>query len=99
MKPILFILAVCLPAFAEAPVWQQRDKQLHCATGAALSLSSAYVAQRMGSKHPQIWGFGIAVGAGIAKELYDRRHAGHTCDMRDALATSAGGALVFTVKW
>ena len=99
MRFLVFVLAMCLPVMAEAPIYQQRDKQLHFTTGAALGLSSAYVAQRLGSKHPALWGFGIAVGAGIAKELYDRRHAGHTCDMKDALATSAGGALVFTIKW
>jgi hypothetical protein len=54
----------------------------------------------MGSKHPQAWGFAVGVSAGIAKELYDRKHPRrHTPEFNDALATAAGASFSFSVRW
>lgn len=80
---LLLTLAVSLQA---QPFIQQRDKQLHAAVGFSIAFTGS------GFKHPKA-GLALAIGVGVGKELYDRRHAGHTADAKDALAT-AGGALI-----
>jgi len=75
------------------------DKQAHAGTGAAISLYASEIARQHGSKHPALWGFGCAVGAGMAKELIDRRRAGNHFDVADLGATASGGLLTFSVRW
>ncbi len=39
------------------------------------------------------------VAAAVGKELWDRRHQGHSPEVRDALATIGGGAVGITLRW
>jgi len=66
----------------------QIDKQAHALSGAVLVLLPV-IASR-----PLWWGLLICLAAALAKEVYDSRHPDvHTCDVWDAIATCAGGAL------
>ena len=90
---ILMVAPLCAGGLA-------KDKQAHIAAGAVIGLSSGYLAHKMGSKHPQAWGFAVGVSAGIAKELYDRKHPRrHTPEFNDVLATAAGASFSFSVRW
>jgi len=41
----------------------------------------------------------VAITMGVAKEIYDSRHRNkHTPDAKDALATIAGGVIVFVYR-
>lgn len=76
------------------------DKQKHLAAGAVIGLGTAWTAKKLGSKRPWAWGLAAGITAGIAKELYDRKHPEkHTCEFRDALATAGGASLSFAVRF
>lgn len=95
----LFLLAALgLPVHAETLI--PKDKQAHLAAGVVIGLTAGYTAKQLGFKHPERWGFAAGVLAGVAKELYDKKHPkNHTCDPYDALATAAGATITFTVRW
>lgn len=67
------------------------DKILHFLTGGFLSVivmvfsGSAFLA------------IAAAIVAGVAKEIYDDNHPGHTSDIFDALATITGGIVFLLV--
>jgi len=64
------------------------DKQAHALSGAVLVLLPV-IASR-----PLWWGLLICFCASVAKEVYDYCNPKtHTCDVWDAIATCAGGAL------
>lgn len=70
------------------------DKQAHFFSGYALSLTVALI---FGAQCGAL----VAIGAGVAKEVYDYFHKEfHTPDVYDFLATALGGivaAVVFTL--
>lgn len=93
----LFLLLMILPVRAEP--WIAKDKQAHLAAGAALSVGGMLAAKRIGARRPELWGFGLALGVGLLKEAYDRRHPDrHTSDFNDASSTALGGAIV-SLSW
>lgn len=98
MRKIFALLVVTLLQGQTIP----RDKQLHFITGAVGGAGAAFVAHKLGAKHPALWGLGFGLAAGVAKELYDRKHRDrHTPEALDALATTAGagcGAFVVSYK-
>jgi hypothetical protein len=64
-----------------------KDKQLHALAGLAIALPVSAVG------HPGL-ALGMAVAAGVGKEIYDYYHPlDHTADLMDALATIGGGVL------
>lgn len=75
----------------------QVDKENHILAGNLIAVAGTllgYYGFQLNEKHASIVGFGLAVVAGILKEIYDSKHAGrHTVDMNDAVATSLGGIL------
>ena len=76
------------------------DKQLHMgATYVISSVTTAYVFKKTQNKKKAMWiGFGVGMGVGIAKELYDIEHG--NCEAGDLLADFIGsslGCLVITI--
>ena len=71
-----------------------KDKQLHFAVGAAVSVIAVYVSGAA-------WlGVGVAAVLGAGKEVYDHLHRDrHTPDIYDFLATVAGGAAGALLMW
>lgn len=67
------------------------DKLLHI--GAGLALGFAF-----GMLRPAA-GVGVAILAGLGKELYDMRDGGTGFDVNDLFATVAGGILGAAVAW
>lgn len=63
-----------------------KDKLLHAAAGAAISVLIGLVTQT-----PWL-GAMAALVAAIGKEWYDRNHRGHTVDVADAAVTIGAGA-------
>ena len=97
-RSIFLLAALGLPAFSEPLI--PKDKQQHLLAGAVIGLGAGYTAKQLGFKHPERWGFAAGVLAGVAKELYDKKHPkNHTCDVNDALATAGGATIVFAVRW
>jgi len=96
-----YVLALLLCASLNASgVLIPKDKQQHIEAGVLISLTGSYLAKEAGFKHPKVWGFGLALGAGILKEVWDKQHPkNHTCDAKDALATALGGTLTFAIRW
>ena len=92
----LCILSCALMAEPAIP----KDKQMHIVAGAAISLTSSFVAKKMHLKNPEVVGFAMGVLAGVVKEKYDRRHPkNHTYDVHDAYCTAIGATVSFTVRW
>jgi hypothetical protein len=73
------------------------DKQEHYATGALLCAIVTESARLADLQHPKVWGLGVTIAAGIAKEFWDRKHPPHVCEFNDALATTLGGVTVCAV--
>ena len=76
------------------------DKQLHMgATYVISSVTTAYVFKKTQNKKKAMWiGFGVGMGVGIAKELYDIEHG--NCEVGDLVADVIGstlGCLVITI--
>ena len=81
------------------------DKALHFIYGAVICLVSFYALKVFGVSGPKHWALGVAVLAGVAKEGLDfamnkksvaaGQTAVHTVSMPDAVATAAGGVLVW----
>lgn len=61
----------------------QRDKVLHILAGLILCLAIGWLTDKT-------VGLLVAVGAGVAKEIYDKHNKG-TVDVKDSLATTVGG--------
>ncbi len=87
-------LMACVSGFwlagCSESVMSDNDKGLHMLAGAAVSY---YVADQTGS---QVKGCAAAIGVGLLKEAYDRRHGG-IVDTGDVLATGIG--CTFTVAF
>ena len=69
------------------------DKQLHMgATYVISSFTTAYVFKKTQIKKKAMWiGFGVGMGVGIAKEIYDIEHG--DCEAGDLVADAIGSAL------
>jgi hypothetical protein len=66
------------------------DKILHLLVGMALAAAPL--------EKPET-ALMLAITMGVAKEIYDSRHRNkHTSDAKDALATIAGGVIVFAYR-
>jgi len=69
------------------------DKKLHLAAGALAGVVGTMVAVNYGVPFAPMWGFALAAGAGIGKEVLDRFMPGATVDVMDAVYTAGGGLL------
>ena len=77
-----------------------KDKQLHIAAGMLIGGTVTLIAEKQGSRHPELWGIGAAVLAGALKEAADRRKQGNRWDGRDLSATAAGGIVIsYTIRF
>ena len=77
-----------------------KDKQLHLAAGALIGGTVTLIAEKQGSRHPELWGIGAALLAGALKEAADRRKEGNRWDGRDLSATAAGGIVIsYTIRF
>ena len=65
-----------------------QDKANHFIYGAAICLILSFVI-------PALYAMLVAVGVGIAKEIYDRVGQKGTPDLMDALVTALGAILVY----
>lgn len=93
-------LAALLIAFPLCAGGVAKDKQLHLAAGALIGGTVTLIAEKQGSKHPELWGIGAALLAGALKEAADRRHAGNRWDGRDFAYTAGAGIVVsFSFKF
>ena len=92
-----------IPLFLTVPLIAgglPKDKQLHIAAGMVIGGTVTLIAEKQGSKHPELWGIGAALLAGALKEAADRRHQGNRWDGRDITATAAGGIVVsYTIRF
>lgn len=92
-----------IPLFLTVPLIAgglPKDKQLHIAAGVVIGGTVTLIAEKQGSKHPELWGIGAAVLAGALKEAYDRKRPHNRWDGRDLSATAAGGIVVsYTVRF
>ncbi len=98
MKHLLKVLIVPLLLFTSISAtdnfFQQSDKQMHIGAGFAIAMGSAPILhQEYGLTSTQSYwaGVGVAILAGLAKELYDSRSGGTGFDGQDLLATGLGG--------
>lgn len=87
-------LAAMFLAFPLCAGGVAKDKQLHLAAGALIGGTVTLIAEKQGSRHPELWGIGAALLAGALKEAADRRHQGNHWDGRDLSATAAGGIVI-----
>lgn len=75
----------------------QNDKLQHILIGniiAATGTLLAYYGFKLTENQAFLVGFGLAIIAGVLKELYDKNHkSSHTPDAHDGYATAAGGLL------
>lgn len=93
---LIFALSFSMCQGFEVP----RDKAMHVAAGFAISSCGTFVAKEKGLKHPELYGFALGCFAGLAKEVYDKRHPKtHTCEAKDALATIGGASLTFAIRF
>ena len=83
ISALIISILTASPAFAESYAFEA-DKQKHFAVGAGIAALATVISQDRAA------GVGAAVVAGIAKELYDRRHGGRF-STADVLWTVAGG--------
>ena len=75
-----------------------RDKQFHLAAGALIGIVAvafcAFIFKAMIPEARLAVAVVAAAAAGIAKELYDKKHPEtHTYDLKDAAFTAAGGLI------
>lgn len=91
MRRAFLALLLTLPLCAGGVA---KDKQLHLAAGALIGGTVTFIAEKNGSKHPELWGIGAALLAGALKEAADRRHAGNRWDGRDLAHTAGAGIVV-----
>ena len=90
-KIFLLTLLAVLPVHSQS---LPKDKQLHLVTGAIGGIGTAFVAKKLGAKHPILWALGVGLVVGAAKEMYDRQHRDrHTPELLDGLATLTGSGL------
>lgn len=93
-------LAALFIAFPLCAGGVAKDKQLHLAAGALIGGTVTLIAEKQGSRHPELWGIGAALLAGALKEAADRRQAGNRWDGRDLAHTAAGGIVIsYTVRF
>jgi len=63
------------------------DKCLHAIGGQIIALGTLSLGLP--------WSIGIVLVVAIGKEIWDRYHPGHTCDVWDAIATISGGVPIW----
>ena len=91
---ILLILILGIDVNAQKlTLYTYDDKQLHMgATYVISSVTTAYVFKKTQDKKKAMWiGFGVGMGVGIAKELYDIEHG--NCEVGDLVADVIGSSL------
>lgn len=76
---------------AQADDWTGKDKAQHAQAGALIGGIAAAAAQS-----PTV-GCLMAAGAGLAKEIYDTQHPGHTASAKDFTVTAVAGCLAAKV--
>jgi hypothetical protein len=96
---LLLILSIDVDA-QSLNLYTYDDKQLHMgATYVISSFTTAYVFKKTQNKKKAMWiGFGVGMGVGIAKELWDIEHG--NCECGDIVADLIGstlGCLVITI--
>lgn len=98
LLPTLLALTLAAPSQAGGI---PKDKALHLAAGALIAIPVYLAAKAEDRRYPELWAMGAAILAGLLKEVADRREPGNRFDPGDALATAAGGAVVFTfsIRW
>jgi len=75
------------------------DKRLHFGAGALAGVVATMVAVNYGLPFAPMYGFALAVAAGIGKEVFDRFMPGQTVDVMDAVYTAGGGLLGASAVW
>lgn len=96
MKKIL-ILVMCLIVSLNA---MEKDKKQHMVAGLGIYVGCNILSTitDIGLNHKTC--LIPVVAAGVGKELYDRRHKGHTAELNDALATVAIPVIsVVVLEW
>jgi putative lipoprotein len=100
---LVLIVATVLAGDARAQgrdPWLGRDKALHFGASAGLALvgygAGALVTDRTEAR--VALGVGVGFGAGLAKEMYDRRSGGDP-SLRDLTWDAAGTAVGVVVAW
>lgn len=86
-KSITAALLLTIAFSASADDWTGPDKTKHVAVSAAIAST---VTMATGNENT---GFAVALGIGLAKEVWDSKHAGHEASVKD-LAADALGAYV-----
>jgi len=87
---VVALALLCGPALAE-PYAQQQDKREHMAGSAALTFAASLVLWQ--TDHPVLYGAMLGLGAGLGKELLDRRAPGNHFSAADLAADCVGVAL------
>ncbi len=81
----------------------QQDKLLHFFAGQLIAtlFLGLFLAIRAPFWLAGLLAFLVAVGVGIAKEFYDKKHRGHSVEWKDAVATALGGlvAVLYALYW
>ncbi len=98
---VAYTLVTAAPARAQAPDrWLGRDKALHFGVSAALAGGGyAATAALTPAERPRLWvGGGVALGAGVVKEIADR-YTGGTPSWRDLGWDALGTATGLAVAW
>ncbi len=96
---LILFLNISLSA-KDLRLYKYEDKQLHLgATYVISSVATAYVFKKTQDKKRAMWiGFGVGMGVGIAKELYDIEHGNpETGDLIADVVGSALGSFVITI--
>ena len=96
---LILFLNISLSA-KDLRLYKYEDKQLHLgATYVISSVTTAYVFKKTQDKKRAMWiGFGVGMGVGIAKELYDIEHGNpETCDLIADVVGSALGSFVISI--
>jgi bifunctional DNase/RNase len=96
---LILFLNISLSA-KDLRLYKYEDKQLHLgATYVISSVTTAYVFKKTQDKKRAMWiGFGVGMGVGIAKELYDIEHGNpETGDLIADVVGSALGSFVITI--
>ena len=96
---LILFLNISLSA-KDLRLYKYEDKQLHLgATYVISSVTTAYVFKKTQDKKRAMWiGFGVGMGVGIAKELYDIEHGNpETGDLIADVVGSALGSFVISI--
>jgi putative lipoprotein len=100
MTTLVLLAAASAGASAQDDPWLGRDKGLHFAAGAAIGFGGYFASSLVfdGRGPRMVVGLSLGLGAGVAKELRDRRGGG-TASWRDFAWTAGGTAVGVTAGW